>query len=63
MYKIEFDVNSCTGCGMCKNFCPENWSLVGAKARPRARELYKIGANKDAEDNCPANAIKIVNVK
>ncbi len=60
MYKIKFDVSKCTGCGVCTQFCPENWSMVGYKARPRSKELFRIGSNKDAEEQCPANAIKIV---
>ena len=62
MFKVKFDESKCTGCSICTNFCPENWTMVGYKARPKIHNLVKLGANKDAEENCPANAIKVVKV-
>ena len=58
-YKIEFDKEKCLGCGACTQ-C-NNWELGNdGKAQPKEIELDEIGCNKEAEEVCPVNAIKII---
>tara|TARA_Y100000310_G_C20398113_1_gene676091 strand:+ start:126 stop:329 length:204 start_codon:yes stop_codon:yes gene_type:complete len=61
--KIEFNKEACIGCGACVNQS-DNWELVeeenGYKAKPKVTELEEAGDNKEAEEACPVDAIKIV---
>jgi len=64
-FKIEFKKADCIGCGACTSIC-DNWELVEGdeyKARPKKTELDDIGCNKEAEDVCPVNCIKVKEVK
>ena len=60
-YKIEFDKEKCLGCGACTQ-C-NNWKLGDdSKAHPKKTELDEIGCNKEAEEICPVDAIKVIKV-
>ena len=61
-YKIEFDKEKCIGCGACAQ-C-DNWELGNdGKAQPKETELNEIGCNKQAEEICPVQTIKINETK
>jgi len=58
-YIIEFKREECLGCGACTT-C-DNWELKDdGKAMPIKTELDEIACNKEAEEICPANIIKVV---
>jgi len=73
MAKITQKYEECIGCGTCVALCPKFWEMVEgeAKARPiggkksEAGEYEleindsEIGCNKDAEQACPVQVIKI----
>lgn len=66
-YKIEFNEDSCIGCGACASACPDNWEMdvVAGKAKLKVSEIdeSQLNCNKEAEDVCPADAIKIEEIK
>ncbi|MFH0771937.1 MAG: ferredoxin [Candidatus Omnitrophota bacterium] len=59
--KAKVDSNTCTGCELCTNICPEVFEMKGdvavAKAGvvPQAAEETCI----EAKDSCPVEAISI----
>jgi len=60
-YWIEFDKEKCLGCGACDQ-C-SNWEVRDdGKAHPKKTKLDEVGCNKEAEEICPAKAIKIKEV-
>ena len=59
MFKIKYDKEVCIGCGSCVSVCPNNWEMDGDKVKPKKKEVKDIGCNKEAEDVCPVEAIKI----
>lgn len=61
-YKIEFFKDKCIGCGACTSVCPDNWELKGDKSHPKSL-VSPLACNKEAEDICPAQAIKVTEVK
>lgn len=58
---VVYNKEACIGCGACEAVCPENWELITSegKAKPKNLELDEIGNNKEAQDICPTNAIKL----
>lgn len=61
MSKIEFNEEECIGCGACTSVY-DNWIMKGDKAKPKKIEISdsELKSNKEAEDICPVNCIKIV---
>lgn len=60
MFKINFDKEACIGCGACTSVC-DNWIMEGDKAKPKKTTISQkeLKSNKEAEDICPVNVIKI----
>ncbi len=59
--KIEQEHNKCIGCGNCVAVCPVNWEMGDdGKAKPKKTEVDDVGCNKEAEEGCPVQCIKIV---
>ncbi len=60
LIKIDFDKETCIGCGACTSVS-KNWVLEGDKVKPRKTQISKneLNDNKEAEDLCPVDAIKI----
>ncbi len=73
-YKIEVNKEECIGCGACYHTYPEIFeldenglsSIKGGKKEGN-KETIEIEGNsehaKEAEENCPVNAIKITELK
>ena len=59
-FKINFNKNACIGCNACVSVC-DNWVMNGNKAKPKKIIISKneLKCNKEAEETCPVNAIKI----
>ncbi len=59
-YRVIFDEEACIGCGACEAIC-NNWTLEGDIAKPLKIEIGEdeIDENREAEDICPVDAIKI----
>ncbi len=61
-YKITIDKSLCIGCGACENACPENFEMEedgDRKAKVKKSIVTNISCNKEAEEICPVQAIKI----
>ena len=59
-FKIEFDSERCICCQACITAC-DNWIIDDNKVRPIKNEISEneLRVNKDAEELCPVNVIKI----
>ncbi|MEF3279610.1 MAG: ferredoxin [Elusimicrobiota bacterium] len=58
--KASVDQNTCIGCGLCVNECPDVFEMQGDKA---VAKVSNVPANvedscKTAAQNCPVQAIK-----
>ena len=60
--KAIVDKETCTGCGLCADTCPEVFELVGDLAVVKADPVPPDVAVtcQDAADECPVEAISIV---
>ena len=64
-YKVEIDVEQCTGCGACTASCPEGFEMFdddkgSPKAKVKTPDVDDIGCCMDAAQVCPVNCIHIV---
>ena len=59
--KVKVDEETCIGCGVCSETCPEVFELNDDKARVKVGEVPKDaeGTCQEAADNCPVEAIQI----
>ncbi len=62
-YKIKYDREICIGCQSCVSICPNNWEEDGDKVKVKETEVDDLGCNKEAEDICPVDAIKVEEIK
>jgi len=60
MFNIKFDKEACIGCQACASVC-DNWIRDNDKVKPKKNKIPEdeLKSNKEAEDICPVNAIKI----
>ena len=58
-YKIKYDREACIGCMNCVSVCPNNWEEDEYKVEVKKTEVDDLGCNKEAEDVCPVDAIKV----
>ena len=59
-FKINFNKETCIGCNACASVC-DNWVIDDDKVKPKKIMISEkeLKSNKEAEDICPVNAIKI----
>lgn len=59
--KASVDQETCTGCELCTQVCPEVFSMADGKAVAQTQDVPAEAENnaKDAADQCPVAAIKI----
>lgn len=59
-FKINFDKEMCIGCQVCTSVC-DNWIMDDNKVKLKKTTISKkeLKSNKEAENICPVNAIKI----
>lgn len=55
--KATVDQNSCIGCGLCANDCPEVFTMNADKAQGKEVPAGKEDAAKNAAANCPVQCI------
>ncbi len=69
MAKIIFEKEQCIGCGACTVICPNYWEMGedriavlkgGAEVEGKIElEVEEVACNKDAEQGCPVQCIKV----
>jgi ferredoxin len=59
--KVKVDEETCIGCGVCVDTCPEVFELADDKAIAKVNEVPKdlVESCKEAADNCPVEAIEL----
>jgi ferredoxin len=59
--KVTVDEETCIGCEVCVDTCPEVFEMVGDKARVKINEVPKdvVESCREAAENCPVEAIQI----
>jgi ferredoxin len=59
--KATVDKDSCLGCGLCPEICPEVFEMQGDKAVVQVDKVSEGAEDscRDAAQQCPAEAIKI----
>ena len=59
--KAMVDQDTCTGCSLCTDTCPEVFEMDGATAKVKVDSVPDAcGAScREAAENCPVEAIKI----
>ncbi len=59
--KVRVDEETCIGCGLCADTCPEVFEMNDDKARVKADEVPEDVADtcREAAENCPVEAIQI----
>ncbi len=69
--KIYQEHEGCIGCGSCVAVCPKFWKMgdddkaeiIGGKKDEKGDyelDVEEVGCNKDAEEVCPVQVIKII---
>ena len=59
--KVKVDEETCIGCGVCVDTCPEVFEMADDKAIAKVNEVPKdvVESCKEAADNCPVEAIEL----
>lgn len=59
--RVFVDPDICTGCGLCVSTCPEVFELAGEVAKVKVTEVPAEAKEcaKDAENDCPVQAISV----
>ncbi len=59
--RVRVDEETCIGCGLCADTCPEVFEMNDDKARVKADEVPADVADtcREAAENCPVEAIQI----
>lgn len=59
--RVIVDEDTCIGCGLCAETCPEVFEMNDDKAKVKGDEVLQEVAEscKEAVENCPVEAIQI----
>ncbi|MDI6762242.1 MAG: ferredoxin [Thermodesulfobacteriota bacterium] len=59
--KVTVDEETCIGCEVCVDTCPEVFEMADDKARVKANEVPKdvVESCREAAENCSVEAIQI----
>ena len=59
--RVTIDKDTCIGCGLCAETCPEVFEMIDDKARVKVNEVPKdvTATCKEAVENCPVEAIQM----
>lgn len=59
--RVTVDQETCIGCEVCVDTCPEVFEMADDKARTKGDEVPKdvVKSCREAADNCPVEAIEI----
>ncbi len=59
--KVTVDKDTCTGCGLCVDTCPEVFDMDDAVAIVKVTEVPEnsVATCREAADNCPVECIII----
>ena len=59
--KVTVDEETCIGCEVCVDTCPEVFEMADDKARAKANEVPKdvVESCREAAENCPVEAIQL----
>ena len=59
--RVTVDEETCIGCGLCAETCPEVFEMNDEKARVKVDEVPEDLADtcREAADDCPVEAIQI----
>jgi len=59
--KVTVDEETCIGCEVCVDTCPEVFEMVDDKAHVKINEVPKdvVESCREAAENCPVEAIQI----
>jgi ferredoxin len=59
--KVTVDEETCIGCGLCAETCPEVFELNDDKVSVKVDEVPKdvVDSCREAVENCPVEAIQI----
>ena len=59
--KVTVDEETCIGCEVCVDTCPEVFEMADDKARAKANEVPRdvVESCREAAEKCPGEAIKI----
>ncbi|PIV23043.1 MAG: ferredoxin [Deltaproteobacteria bacterium CG_4_8_14_3_um_filter_45_9] len=59
--RVTVDEETCIGCGLCAETCPEVFEMNDDKVRVKVDEVPEdlLESCKEAAENCPAEAIQM----
>ena len=59
--RVKVDEETCIGCGLCAESCPEVFEMVDDKARAKADEVPEefVDTCREAAEDCPVEAIQV----
>lgn len=59
MSKMNVDISTCVGCGLCEQSCPEVFQVQGDGLAHIKTHICAEHNLKEVAEQCPVNAIKV----